>query len=148
MKPKTLKSFLAQANINPALVRAVVTQEGGWESFTEHAPDVANFGIDGGSFSGFIYYTDTVAFARRHKKEILELAKEQAGEYGEPSAYVMMSSFNCFKNDDGLTADRIAEIVNSRYNADDCDFTTVFNGLAWYAGEEVARAYNYLLEQE
>ena len=44
---KTLKSLVEKSHINEKLIRAVVRQIGGWESFTQSAPDITNHGIDG-----------------------------------------------------------------------------------------------------
>lgn len=51
----------------PELAQAVIDNFGDDESFVQSAPDVANYGIDGG-YSGFIYYSDTVPFAVKNKK--------------------------------------------------------------------------------
>lgn len=60
----TLKSLIANSSIPAPLIRAVVRQLGGWERFTEQAPDITSHGINGG-YSGFIYYAETHAFAKR-----------------------------------------------------------------------------------
>lgn len=49
----TLKKLVERSNIPESLIRAVVRQMGGWESFKESAPDICRGGIDGG-FHGFI----------------------------------------------------------------------------------------------
>ena len=148
MKPKTIKAFVESTNLPPALVRGVVAQLGGWESFQHYSQNIANYSVYGG-FLGSTDYSDTVAFARKFKKEILELAKEQAKDFGESSAYTMMTRFGCFK-DENLSADYLAELINGRFNDDDATglFTCVFDGLTLYAAKEVARAYRDLLEQE
>jgi len=53
MKP-TLKNLIVDSNIPSKLVRAVVRQSGGWQSFTESAQDVVNRGAESG-FNGFSY---------------------------------------------------------------------------------------------
>ena len=42
---KTLKNFIEYSSINAELIRAVIRQSGGWETFQEIAPDIANYGI-------------------------------------------------------------------------------------------------------
>jgi hypothetical protein len=134
---QSLKNLIEYTNIPESLVRAVVRQMGGWESFKESAPDITRNGISGG-YSGFIYYSETVAFAKRNRRAILEMASEQAREFGM-GLVEMVKGFNCLK------AATETEIVEGLAGA--TDETQVPNGLAWYAGEEVARAYCDMTEE-
>ena len=127
----SLVNLINSTNIPESLVRSVVRQMGGWESFKESAPDITRHGISGG-FNGFIYYSDTIAFAKRNRKAILEMATEQAEQFGQ-GLVEMIKGFRCMN---GATE---AEIVEGL--AGNTDRNQVPNGLAWYAGEEVARAY-------
>jgi hypothetical protein len=115
-----------------ALASAVIRQCGGWDSFKEMAADVANHGADGG-FHGFIYYTETVKFAKAHKADILDYARQMADDLGE-SLYGMIGGFNCLKISEGEAAEAI-------HNARSDDHTSVMNALAWFALEEVSRRY-------
>lgn len=142
MKTITQKQFLNQTNIDPKLCRAVIQQMGGWEQFTSYAPDVANHGIDVG-FTGFIYYTETEPFARRHRKLIAQLASEQAEDMGV-GVHEMIRGFNCFKRDK-LSDAEIGTALYAGKNTE--DGPNLLNALAWYAGEEVCRAYNDMMEQ-
>jgi hypothetical protein len=130
-KKPSLVNLIYSTNIPESLVRAVVRQMGGWESFKESAPDITRHGIDGG-FHGFLYYSETVPFAKRNRKAILEMATQQADDLGM-GLVEMVKGFNCLK---GATETEIVEGL-----AGATDETQVPNGLAWYAGEEVARAY-------
>ncbi len=130
---KTIKAFTVESNISDRLIRAVVRQVGGWDSFKELAEDVTNHGA-GGGFSGFIYYTDTIAFTKRAKTLILELAEDQARDCGYDSVYSMIAGFNCLD----MRPDEVAEAV---HNARSDDRSTAYNALAWYALEEVCRSY-------
>lgn len=136
-----MSKLIANTNIPAALVRAVVRQMGGWDSFKESARDIANHGIDGG-FHGFIYHSDTVKFAKAHKADILAYAREMASDIGEPGAYSLIAGFNCLR-DLKLSGDEVADCVNNSRHE---DYTQVMNALAWFAGEEVARAYADMLE--
>jgi len=127
----SLANLIEYTNIPESLVRAVVRQMGGWESFKQSAPDIARHGIDGG-FHGFLYYSETIPFAKRNRKAILEMATQQADDFGA-GLVEMIKGFNCLK---GATETEIVEGL-----AGATDETLVPNGLAWYAGEEVARAY-------
>lgn len=150
MKTITQKALIASTNIPAALIRAVIKQSGGYEYFTQTAPDVANHGASCGSNGRFTYYRDTVPFARKNKAAILEMAKQQADDiYGkEKSAYQMMADFSDIKNAE-IGPDELAEVINRPFHEDEEGATTqVFNTLAWYALEEVSRAYNDLLENQ
>lgn len=128
----TIKQLIKNSSINPSLIRAVVKQFGGIKSFNQLYSDVNNHGINGG-FSGFIYYSDTVPFAKKHKKAILELAKYQCWEiYDNTNLIEFFHTFDCID----LTRDEITDFLlfNDKENED-----TIYNALAWYAGEEVCR---------
>ncbi len=137
---KTLKSFVEKSHIEEKLVRAVVRQMGGWENFTNSAPDITNHGIDSG-FGGFIYYSETVKFAKKNLPEIMELAKNMANDMGE-NKYQIIEGFNCLKDYENL------DVGESIYNKKSENHPTVLNALAWFAGEEVAQSYVDLLEQQ
>ena len=141
MKP-TIKAFLhsgASHHIPASLVRAVIRQSGGIESFAEDAENITNHGVNGG-FHGWIWYTDTVAFTKRNKAAILELCKDTAESMGADNIYSLIASFGCAK---GYSAEEIAEAI---HNSRSEDRTTIYNCLAWFAAEEVARAYCDMME--
>jgi len=140
---KTLADFCDASHLNSALIRAVVGQIG-WESFQESAPDIARHGIDGG-FHGFIYNTDTEAFAKRNRGLIAELAKNQAEEMGT-TITEMIQGFGCFRNGPKPTDEEIGTALYAGKDLEDgCN---MLNALAWYAGEEVARSFTDLTEQD
>lgn len=152
MKPKTLSEFVGLAGHIPGpLIRAVVRQVGGWDTFKEHAEDYTK-GADGG-WAGFTYYHDTVPFATRNKDAILEMAKAQADDLGSEDEFAMIAGFNCLR-DMKVTPGEIARAVYDArkrtvrtQEARDVR-TQVLNALAWYALEEVARAYCDLIEAD
>ena len=143
-KPK-MSDFLKAANINPKLASAVIRQFGGWENFQENSLDVANHGIDGG-YCGFIYYTETTAFAKKHKKLIIENITQFANEFGESFTKVI-ADFNCLKNT-GIKENDVMTALMSPRSCDDYTVVQVYNALAWYAGETVALEYVDYLENE
>lgn len=143
-----MSDFLKAANINPKLTAAVIRQFGGWEDFQECANDVANHGIDGG-YCGFVYYTETTAFAKKHKKTIVENIMQFADEFGESFTKVI-ADFNCLKNS-GITESDVMLALMSPRSCEEYTVTQVYNALAWYAGETVAHEYAdfvYNLENE
>ena len=88
-----------------------------------------------GGFTGFIWYEDTVQFAKKYRKAIVELLEEQAQEYGYSGPIEMVKSFNCLKGFDATEK----EVARSLYGRPTDDDTQILNALAWYALEEVAR---------
>ena len=139
----TLGLLCESSNIPASLIRAVVRQMGGWNSFIESAPDIARHGIDGG-FSGFIYYSDTEPFAKRNRADIAAMASQQADDFGT-GVIEMIRNFGCFRGQ--KISDE--EIGSALYAGRDLqDGANVLNALAWYAGEEVARAYCDLVDAD
>ena len=137
-----LASLCEQSNIPASLIKAVVRQLGGWQSFCESAPDVCRGGIDGG-FHGFIYTAETKAFTKRNCADIAIMAQEQARDFG-CSVTEMVQGFGCFRNGDKPTDSEIGmALYAGKDNGGD-----VMNALAWYAGEEVCREYCRLTEQD
>jgi hypothetical protein len=139
----TQKKLIESSSIPARLIRAVVRQMGGWENFTEKAEDITNHGINGG-FSGFIYYNETEPFAKANREAISELLSSQAQDMGYDSTFAMIRSFGCFKGDTLTDCEIMNALCKGR---DPKDGPNILNGLAWYAGEEVSRAYCDLLEQ-
>lgn len=141
-----MSDFLKAANTDPKLTAAVIRQFGGWGTFQEKAEDVYNRGIDGG-FCGFIYYDDTVAFTKKHKKLIIENVKQFADEIGESFTKVI-ADFNCLKNS-GITDDDVIAALMYPHSCDEYVLQQVYNAMAWYAGETVAREYiDYVYDLE
>ena len=132
----TQDKFLSSGRIPEKLARAVIRQMGGWEAFKESAPDICRSGIDGGYY-GFVYYSDTEPFAKRNRREIAEMAESQADDLGVEVSR-MIAGFGCFRGSDVTTS----EIGRALYAGENTrDGYNVLNALAWYAGEETARAY-------
>ena len=130
---RTIKNFCKFSNINPSLIRAVIRQSGGWQSFQDMAPDIANHSISGG-FSGWIYYTETCEFYAKNQTLVVELAECQSAEFGYSSAQDMVKGFRC------LDA-TLSEIGYTLYGTKRQHDTQVANALAWFAAEEVARSF-------
>lgn len=145
MKNLNMKTLIAKSSIPATLIRAVVKNMNGWDSFKESAQDVVDHGAACG-FGNFVYYMDTVAFTEKNRKVIAEYAAEQSKEIGYKDEIEMILSFNGLQHDD-LTSSDIARALYGRLTDDDKK-TTIYNVLAWYALEEVSRAYCDLLEQE
>ena len=142
MKNITINEMIKNSNIQASLIRSTIKQFGGFESFKESAQDVSNHGIDGG-FHGFIYYTDTCAFFKRNRKEIMAMAEAMANDFGQ-GTLEMIAGFNCMKSLD-VTQDEIARAI---YTGKGEVAEQIETCLAWYAGEGVSRLYVDLTEND
>ena len=135
----TKKDFLQNTNLPTPLVESVAKQMGSWDSFKESAQDIARHGADAG-WNGFIYYDQTVTFAKQNLDSIMQVACDLANELGM-GVTDMVASFGCLRGD-GITSNDVAACLVS-----DTDNTVrVMNALAWFALEEVARSYDYMME--
>lgn len=141
MKNVTIAKMIANSNIDARVIRGVIRQFGGFDSFKESARDIARYGAASG-WAGFTYHRDTVPFGKRHKAALLDRCKEFAQDcYGaDATVFQVIAGFGCVS----LTAEEVAEAI---YNPRSDNQTEVFNALAWYALEEVARLYDDLSEE-
>jgi len=146
MNIENIDDFKKHSHLDGELLQAVIDQLGGWYPGIDNTlQDIANHGIDGG-FHGFIYHTDTVPFAQKHRALITALAESQADDFGR-GVIETVQNFNCLvdKRDGQRTPDYTqAEVGQCLYG--DGDDTQIMNALAWYAAEEVARSYTDLIE--
>lgn len=137
----TIAKAIAKAKRNTSLpeslVDAVIDQLGGGEDAIQSMGDIAWHGMNGG-FTGFIYYSDTVAFFKANRADITQAAKDMARDLGE-NVMDMIAGFRCLTDDDE-TRESIGRCVYGGKLTDDDD--TVANALAWFAAEEVARAFD------
>ncbi len=140
----TLTKFIKSSSIPASLIRAVIWQIGDWQTFQEYAPDISKNGIDAG-FPGFTYYNQTEPFAKAQKSAIAKLASSQAQELGYDSVFAMVRNFGCLKNDTFTDAD-LWHVFYKGKNPE--KGPNLLNALAWYAAEEVARAYCDVIEAE
>ena len=134
--------FIKNSNISAKLIRAVSRQLGSWEYFTESAEDIRNHGADGG-WNGFIWYDDTRKFYRRNRAAILALLESLADDLGE-DLLSLVAGFNCLRTYK-LTQNEVAQAL---YLSKGEWVDTVQNAMAWFALEEVARAYCDCLESQ
>src|SRR3990167_6108021 len=143
---KTLRQVVEEKEIPAKLIRAVIRQLNGpgktdWQEINSDLFDINKHGIDGG-FRGFLYTRDTVAFFKHNHKEILELTKRRAMELDTP-VINMVAEFNCLGGRYGNSKpseffESAARCLYGRIiDKDYC----VANALAWFAAEEVARAF-------
>ena len=133
----TQAKFKEQSNIDSKLIDAVIKQIGGWTSFKEKASDITNSGASGG-IRGFIYYSETIKFAENNRSFIKALLQTQVDECGDTFGN-MLGNFNCLKISE-------SEAYEAFYDKEDDNYISVYNAMAWFALEEVARSYCDLLD--
>lgn len=105
----------------------------------EQLEGVAKHGADAG-WSGFVYYTETTAFYKAHKADILKLAQDMANDLGE-DMLAMIGRFGCLSNK-GKPDYTPSEIGEALYSGRGECADTIRNAMAWFALEEVAHELN------
>lgn len=133
-KQTTVQHASKRSGISETLIRAVIRKTG-----RENLSDIARHGVDGG-FAGFTYYTDTVKFFKSHRTAIMELAEEMASQLGE-DCIEMIRNFRCLQSH-GKPTCTATEIAEALYRGKGEMATQVQNAMAWFAAEEVARAFD------
>jgi hypothetical protein len=129
-----MKAFINSFEF-PPLAEAVIKQSGGWELFTESALDVSRHGASGG-YSGFIYYSETIAFFDSNRREILGLLSAESR--GFVNMVDMVFGFSCLP---GIDKSDIQSVLFGLDPLDECAETQVKNALAWFAFEAVCFDY-------
>jgi hypothetical protein len=126
---KTLKQVLLDNSEYKTLINAIIKRIG-----VRNVSDVINHGIDGG-FNGFIHTADTTHFFRRHKSQIMQLARNLSDDMGE-DLLSMIQNFNCLGKDFSM-----AEIAETIFANSGTDAQQIQNAMAWFAAEEVCRMF-------
>jgi 1-aminocyclopropane-1-carboxylate deaminase/D-cysteine desulfhydrase-like pyridoxal-dependent ACC family enzyme len=126
---KKLSEVLKEHNDSKQMINAIIHYLGG----TESIEDIINNGADSG-FSGFIYTKDCVKFWKKYKKDILKLLESVSDNLGQ-SAVTTVKDFEYIKNSN-YTENEIAKALYGKYNQ---EYDYIYNTMAWFALEEVAR---------
>jgi hypothetical protein len=112
------KNFLQNFSSHPNFHRKTLEQEGiEWSLLIEYPQDY--YAADSGSVPGMIYYTDTVAFAKKYHLSILQILDEFESDCGS------------LKNKPNPT-----------------DETQYFNWLSWFAWENMMIEVMSFMETE
>lgn len=129
---KSKKQVLADNPTYKTLINAVINRIG-----LDSVQDVNRHGIDGG-FSGFIYYSETHAFAMRYRSIILRLLEDSAEMLGE-DVVKMVAGFGVFRNC-AMDADDKKDLYKYLGGGRPAQ-GTITNAMAWFAAEEVCRMF-------
>ena len=129
----TLSQVIKDNSDYKTLINAVINNIG-----LDAVEDVVNHGIDGG-YSGFIYYSETHAFAMKYRKLIVKMLEEMADSLGE-EVVSMVSGFGVFRNSPMDNEDR--KELYKYLGGGRCEQSTITNLMAWFAAEEVCRMFD------
>lgn len=129
----TKKEILKNNSDYKTLINAVINRVG-----MDNIESINRNGIDGG-YSGFIYYSDTHAFAMRYRKLIVKLLEDQANDFGQ-EVVEMVSGFGIFRNSPMDNEDR--KELYKYLGGGKCQQSTITNLMAWFAAEEVCRMFD------
>jgi len=143
---KGLYSYIIQnSGFSSFTVRSVISSlgyklNGTKEDFFELSgilSDCSKHGADCG-FSGFIYYSDTIKFYRKHRQDIILHMENLAVELGL-DIISLIQGFGIFRNSQKPTASEISKALwENRYRE---EHHTLYNVFAWYTLEEIAHTW-------
>lgn len=127
---KSIKTVIAENQEFKTLINAVLSRID-----KDSIQDVNNHGMQAG-FGRFIYYSDTVPFAHRYRKLIIQLLERDSAEFGIEITE-MVSGFGIFRNNP-MDSDDKRDLYRF-LSGTKCKETTIPNLMAWYAAETVCR---------
>jgi hypothetical protein len=155
MRIKNIQGFIAYVKDNSAWQAATIrnvihalgyTAAGGMESLKNlsgQLVNVAQHGADGG-FPGFIYYSDTIRFFQRNRKDIVNNIEQTASELDE-DVIQFVQSFGVYRNTTPPTPGEVGRALWDSAHLDD-ELTSLYNVFSWYALEEIANVWSRYLE--
>lgn len=126
------RAFLANESTELATVAKAVKNQMGLPlaDVLENLYSISRHSIADG-YTGFIYYSETVAFWRKNRAKISALMNYEADSLGE-NVFTMVRAFRSLG---GNTGDELGRALYGNY----CDdLTQIYNVFAWYAAESVA----------
>ena len=104
--------------------------------------DCSKHGADAG-FSGFSYYSDTVAFFANNKQDIVNHMETTAAELGM-DIISMVQGFGVFCHSPKPTVSEVGKALWG--NCYSQTLNTLYNVFAWYTLEEISHTWNRYLE--
>jgi hypothetical protein len=135
-----------------ATIRSVIhalgyNARGGVESLKDLSGQLVNCAQHGaaGGFPGFIYHSETIAFFRTNRRDIVNNIEQTAAEMGE-DVIKLVQSFGEFRNTTPPASGEVGRALwdSARLHNELTDLYKVF---AWYALEEVANIWYRYLEE-
>jgi len=148
---KALRQYIADnSSFSPVTINHVISSlgfslNGSWDSLKELSAQFQNCAEHGANIgiSGFIYYSETIAFFKANRQDIVNHMEQTAAELGI-DIISMIKEFGIFRNSDKPTTGEVGKALWDKSKTDP-DLTSLYNVFAWYALEEVSRTwYRYL----
>ena len=137
MKATTLfNRFIRENEFISSIAKAVIKQMGGADSYT--LQELYNVRDASYGYSGFIYYSDTVAFWKKVRRHAVPFMENEANELDARSALDMVKSFNYCQRYEVENRDIAIALYGRLADAD----TSICNLLSWYCLETVAYHFN------
>ena len=140
-------SGFSKTTINNVISALGFPLKGSNQTFSELSTQFENcaeHGADCG-FSGFIYYSDTITFYKKNRRDIVNHMEQTAAELGT-DIISMVQGFGVFRNGDKPTPSEVGKALWDSVPYWD-ELTTLYNVFAWYALEEVSRIWYRYLEE-
>ena len=125
---KTTKQVISEHSNYKPLINNVVNNL----SNKEDIHDIYEHGIAAG-FGNFMYYEDTVKFWRDNRKSITRLFEDVAEQMDEDLIKMICRYFDL-----DLEPTEVAKCVYGRFSLEGKN-REIYNGLTWFAAEEVCR---------
>lgn len=130
---KSLKSNLrdikkaSDNKLEKAVITDLLSYSNDSEDIQSHIEDILQYGCQSGTVGMLIYYSDTMSFFKKYKKEIMSLLKDILQDTG-------------FKSP--------SELFGTKFDEDDyfIEDTQNQNLMAWFGYEETVRLIGYKLE--
>jgi len=150
---KKLRAFVTRYSTFPEkTVNNVIKQlgyplTGSGDIFKELSADLVNCAENGANIGigNFIYYSDTIPFYKKNRAAIASHIEYTAGEFGT-DIFSMVQNFGVFQNSEKPTATEIGKALWDKSQTYP-ELTSLYNVFAWYALEEVSRAWYLYLEE-
>ena len=139
-------SGFAEKTVNNVIKALGYPLQGSGRVFNELSTQFENcaeHGADCG-FCGFIYYSETIAFFKANKQDIVNHMENTAAELGT-DIISMVQNFGVFRNGGKPTPSEVGKALWGSGKSK--DLTTLYNVFAWYALEEVSRTWYRYLEE-
>jgi hypothetical protein len=148
---KNLRSYIScnstfpERTVNNVIEALGYPLTGSGDVFKELSAEFVNCAEYGAGIgiSGFIYYSETIAFFKANRTAIASHIEHTAAELGT-DIFSMVQGFGVFHNSEKPTPSEIGKALWDSSQSYP-ELTNLYNVFAWYALEEVSRTwYRYL----
>ena len=150
---KKLQAYISNNSYFPKQTVKNVIEElgyplaGSYDGFRELSGVLVNCAEHGAKIGiiGFIYYNETIPFFKKNRTAIISHIERTAEEFGT-DIFSMVQDFGVFRNSEKPTPAEIGKALWDKSHTYP-ELTSLYNVFAWYALEEVSRAWYLYLEE-